>query len=148
KAPELIKQLLDIGAHTLMVPMIDTPEQAAALVAASRYAPAGFRGVAIGAVRADRWGGIADYADKAAESVCLIAQIESQTGIDNAEAIANTDGIDAIFVGPHDLSTNMGHLGEIGHPEVQAAIHHALQVTHDAGKPAGIIALGGIGSEH
>jgi len=148
KAPELIKQLLDIGARTLMVPMIETAEQASALVAATRYAPTGFRGVAIGSIRADRWGMVADYGATAADSLCLIAQIESQIGVDNAEAIVNTDGIDAIFVGPNDLSTNMGHLGDQDSVDVQTAINHVLSVAHDAGKPVGIIALDATSIRH
>src|SRR5699024_5369640 len=89
-----------------------------------------------------------DYATTAADSICLIAQVESKAGVDNAAGIANTDGIDAIFVGPNDLSTSMGHLGEIGHPDVQSAIKHVLKVTHAAGKPAGIIALDGAEIAH
>ncbi|MES1953417.1 HpcH/HpaI aldolase family protein [Salinisphaera hydrothermalis] len=138
--PSLIKQLLDIGSRTLMIPMVETGEQAAALVAAMRYAPHGFRGMGAGVIRADRWGSIGDYAHRAAESLCLITQVESTTGVDNVEAIANTDGVDAVFVGPADLSTNMGHLGNPGHDDVQAAIMHVLDATHAAGKAAGILA--------
>ncbi|HET7314755.1 HpcH/HpaI aldolase/citrate lyase family protein [Salinisphaera sp.] len=138
--PALIKQLLDIGAQTLMVPMVETGAQAEALVAAMRYAPAGIRGMGAGVIRADRWGSVADYATRAAESLCLITQVESKTGVDNARAIANTDGVDAVFVGPSDLSTNMGHVGDPGHADVQAAISRVLEVTKAAGKAAGILA--------
>ncbi|MGB7754961.1 MAG: HpcH/HpaI aldolase/citrate lyase family protein [Salinisphaera sp.] len=138
--PALIKQLLDIGTRTLMVPMVETGEQAAALVAAMRYAPAGIRGMGAGVIRADRWGSVADYATRADDSLCLITQVESKTGVDNVEAIANTDGVDAVFVGPADLSTNMGHVGNPGHADVQASISHVLDVTQAAGKAAGILA--------
>lgn len=138
--PALIKQLLDIGACTLMVPMVETAKQAEALVAAMRYAPAGFRGMGAGAIRADRWGSVSDYASHASESLCLIVQVESQGGVDNIEAIANTDGVDAVFVGPMDLSANMGHVGNPNHTDVQAVIAHVLAVTKAAGKGAGILA--------
>lgn len=138
--PALIKQLLDIGTRTLMVPMVETGAQAEALVAAMRYAPAGVRGMGAGVIRADRWGSVADYATRAADSLCLITQVESQAGVDNVEAIANTDGVDAVFVGPADLSTNMGHVGNPGHADVQAAIAHVLDMTRTAGKAAGILA--------
>lgn len=138
--PALIKQLLDIGTRTLMVPMVETGAQAADLVAATRYAPDGFRGMGAGVIRADRWGSIGDYAQRAAESLCLIAQVESPTGVDNVEAIAQTDGVDAVFVGPADLSTNMGHIGNPGHAEVQKAISRVLEATRAAGKAAGILA--------
>lgn len=138
--PVLIKQLLDIGARTLMVPMVDTPEQAAAIVAAMRYAPGGMRGMAAGAIRADRWGSIAGYADHAEESLCLVAQIESRAGVENAAAIAGTDGVDAVFVGPYDLSNNLGHRGDLNHADVQTAITQVLTAVHAAGKAAGILA--------
>ncbi|MGN8157202.1 aldolase/citrate lyase family protein [Salinisphaera sp. RV14] len=138
--PALIKQLLDIGTRTLMVPMVETGAQAAALVAAMRYAPGGFRGMGAGVIRADRWGSVPDYATRAAESLCLITQVESPAGVENVEAIANTEGVDAVFVGPADLSTNMGHLGNPGHDDVQGAIRRVLEATHAAGKAAGILA--------
>lgn len=138
--PALIKQLLDIGTRTLMIPMVETGAQAAELVAATRYAPAGIRGMGAGVIRADRWGTIADYAAHAGDTICLIAQIESSIGVQNVEAIANTEGVDAIFVGPADLSTNMGHLGNPGHADVQAAIKHVLDVAKAAGKAVGILA--------
>lgn len=138
--PALIKQLLDIGTRTLMAPMVETGAQAKSLVAAMRYAPEGFRGMGAGVIRADRWGSVADYATRASESLCLITQVESENGVDNVEAIAKTDGVDAVFVGPHDLSTNMGYVGNPGHADVQAAITQVLETTKAAGKPAGILA--------
>jgi 4-hydroxy-2-oxoheptanedioate aldolase len=138
--PALIKQLLDIGAQTLMIPMVDTAEQAAKLVAATRYPPHGFRGVGGGLTRATRWDSVEDYLARAHEELCLVVQVESRTGVDNAEAIAATDGVDAIFVGPVDLSTGVGHVGNPNHPDVQKMIRHTLEATHAAGKAAGILA--------
>lgn len=138
--PALIKQLLDIGAQTLMVPMVDTAEQAEALVRAMRFPPHGIRGVGGGLTRATRWDAIPDYIQTAHQQLTLIAQVESQRGIDNVEAIAAVDGVDAVFVGPADLSTGVGHVGNPGHEDVQAMIRHALKATHDAGKAAGILA--------
>lgn len=138
--PALIKQLLDIGTQTLMIPMVDTAEQAAQLVAATRYPPQGFRGVGGGLTRATRWGEVEDYMATAHEELCLIVQVESRSGVDNAEAIAATPGVDAVFVGPFDLSTDIGHIGNPNHPEVQAMIRHTLDATHAAGKAAGILA--------
>ncbi|WP_251976650.1 HpcH/HpaI aldolase family protein [Salinicola avicenniae] len=138
--PALIKQLLDIGAQTLMLPMVDNAEQAARLVAATRYPPHGFRGVGGGLTRATRWDGVEDYMARAHEALCLIVQVESRAGVDNVEAIAATPGVDAVFVGPADLSTSVGHVGNPNHPDVQAMIRRALDATHAAGKTAGILA--------
>lgn len=136
----LIKQLLDIGAQSLMVPMVDTAEQAEALVQATRYPPHGIRGVGGGLTRATRWDAIPDYIENAHRELCLIVQIESPRGIDNVEAIAAVEGVDAIFVGPADLSTGAGHIGNPGHPDVQAMIRRALDAAKAAGKAAGILA--------
>ncbi|WP_110687875.1 HpcH/HpaI aldolase family protein [Salinicola aestuarinus] len=138
--PALIKRLLDIGAQTLMIPMVDNAEQAARLVAATRYPPQGIRGVGGGLTRATRWDSVTDYMAHAHEALCLIPQIESRNGVENAEAIAATPGVDAVFVGPMDLSTDAGHVGNPSHPDVQAMIRRVLRATHGAGKRAGILA--------
>ncbi|MBR9924041.1 MAG: HpcH/HpaI aldolase/citrate lyase family protein [Gammaproteobacteria bacterium] len=136
----LIKQLLDIGVQTLMVPMVESGDQAAALVRATRYPPHGIRGVGGGLVRATRWDGVDDYLDKAHESLCLIVQVESPKGVEQAEAIATTDGVDAVFIGPADLSVGMGYPGNPGHPDVQKAIETVVKTVQAAGKPVGILA--------
>ncbi|WP_136069171.1 HpcH/HpaI aldolase family protein [Modicisalibacter radicis] len=138
--PALIKQLLDIGVQTLMVPMVDSAEQAEALVRATRFPPHGIRGVGGGLTRATRWDAVADYIETAHRELCLIVQVESPTGIDNVEAIAAVDGVDAVFVGPADLSTGAGHVGNPGHADVQAMIRRAFEATRAAGKAAGILA--------
>ncbi|MFB4204731.1 4-hydroxy-2-oxo-heptane-1,7-dioate aldolase [wastewater metagenome] len=138
--PALIKQLLDVGAQTLMVPMVDDAGQAEALVRAMRFPPQGIRGVGGGLTRATRWDAVPDYIRTAHRELCLIVQVESPRGIDNVEAIAAVDGVDAVFVGPADLSTGAGHVGNPGHPDVQAMIRRALDATRAAGKAAGILA--------
>ena len=120
----LIKQLLDIGAQTLLIPLVETAEQAAALVEAVHYPPKGVRGVGSNLARASRWGRVPDYLPTADDQVCLLLQVETRTGLDNMEAIAATDGVDGVFIGPADLAASLGHLGNPGHPEVQEAIEH------------------------
>jgi 4-hydroxy-2-oxoheptanedioate aldolase len=136
----LIKQLLDVGAQTLMIPMVETAEQAQALVRAMRYPPHGIRGVGGGLTRATRWDGVADYLNTAHEELCLIVQVESRLGVENVAAIAAVEGVDAVFIGPADLSIGLGHAGNPSHPEVQERIRHAVDATLAAGKVSGILA--------
>ncbi len=133
----LIKQVLDLGAQTVLVPMVDTAVQAAALVQAMRYPPQGIRGMA--GARASRWGTYADYAKQANGQVCLLVQAESRSALQNLDAIAATEGVDGVFIGPADLSASMGHVGNPGHPEVAAAIDDAIVRIVKAGKAAGIL---------
>ena len=132
-----IKQTLDLGAQTLLVPMVDTAEQAATLVQSMRYPPQGVRGM--GGARASRWGHNARYAHEANDQVCLLVQAETTTALANLDAIAATDGVDGVFIGPADLSASMGHVGNPGHPEVQAAIADAIARILRAGKAPGIL---------
>lgn len=138
--PALIKQLLDIGVQTLMVPMVETAEQARAIVRAMRYPPAGIRGVGGGLTRATRWDGVDNYLACAHEQLYLIVQVESRLGVANAAEIAAVEGVDAVFVGPADLSIGLGHPGNPLHPQVQAQIRHAIDATLHAGKASGILA--------
>ncbi len=135
----LIKQLLDIGAQTLLVPMVDSAEQAAALVAATRYPPAGMRGVGAGVARASRWGARRDYLHVADDEVCLLVQAESMRALAALEAICAVDGVDGVFIGPADLAASMGHRGNPGHPEVQDAIAQAIRTVVASGKAAGTL---------
>ncbi|MCC4289099.1 HpcH/HpaI aldolase family protein [Vreelandella aquamarina] len=137
---DLIKQLLDIGVQTLMVPMVETAEQARELVRAMRYPPLGVRGVGGGLARATRWDSIPDYLEKAHEELCLIVQVESRKGVENAAEIAAVEGVDAVFIGPADLSIGLGHPGNPGHPEVQESIQSVIAATNSAGKACGILA--------
>jgi 4-hydroxy-2-oxoheptanedioate aldolase len=135
----LIKQLLDIGVQNLLVPMVDTAEQAAAMVAATRYPPQGVRGVGAAVARASRWAARADYLDQANDEVCLLVQVETVTALANLAAICAVDGVDGVFIGPADLAASMGHRGNPGHPDVQAAIEQALATINASGKAAGTL---------
>ena len=137
--PNLIKQLLDIGAQTLLIPMVDTPEQAAALAAATRYPPQGTRGVGAAVARASRWGARRDYLHVASEEVCLIVQAESKTALANLEKICAVDGIHGVFIGPADLAASLGHRGNAAHPQVQEAIEQAIRTIVASGKAAGTL---------
>ena len=135
----LIKRYLDIGAQSLLIPYVQNADEAAEAVAAIRYPTRGVRGVA-GVTRASRFGRVADYAKRAEEELCLLVQIETREGLDNLDAIAKTDGIDGVFIGPADLAAALGHLGNQQHPEVQSAIQDAIKRIRGLGKPAGILA--------
>lgn len=135
----LIKQLLDIGANNLLIPMIDTPEQAQAMVRATRYPPDGIRGVGAAVARASRWGLDGHYLDTANDQVCLMVQAETRTAIDNLAAICAVDGVDGVFIGPADLAASLGHRGKPGHPDVQAVIDQAIRTIVQSGKAAGIL---------
>lgn len=137
----LIKQLLDIGAQTLLVPMVDTTEQAKQIVAAAKYPPMGVRGLGTSMARAANWNRTTDYLDKANDEVCVVVQIETLAGLSNIQEIVKVDGVDAVFIGPSDLSAAMGFVGNPGHPEVIAAIEKAFKVIHAAGKQAGVLAV-------
>ena len=135
----LIKQVLDIGAQTLLVPMVESAAQARELVRAMRYPPQGIRGVGSALARASRWNSIDSYLDQADAQMCLLVQIESLQGLANLDAIAAVEGVDGVFIGPADLSASMGHRGNPGHPDVQAAIEDAIARIRQAGKAAGIL---------
>lgn len=139
----VLKQMLDIGVQTLMVPMVETAEDAAEMARAVRYPPEGVRGLAAGMIRASGYNAIPDYATTANDEICLIVQVESAVAIENIDAIANTDGVDVVFVGPADLSADMGYTGNQEAPEVVAAIKHAVTRITAAGKAAGIITYDG-----
>jgi 4-hydroxy-2-oxoheptanedioate aldolase len=135
----LIKRHLDIGAQTLLVPYVSTAAEAAKAVGAARYPTRGVRGVA-GVTRAARFGRVKDYARRAEEELCMLVQVETREGLDNLEAIARTDGVDGVFIGPADLAAALGHLGDAQHAEVQSAIKDAIARIRACGKPAGILA--------
>ncbi len=135
----LIKQLLDIGIQTLMIPMVESADYARQLVAAMRYPPAGIRGVGTGLARAAAWNGRTNYLQHANGEMCLIVQVESLPGIEAIDAIGAVEGVDGIFIGPSDLAASMGHLGKPGHPAVQETIEAAIKRIHQTGKAAGIL---------
>ena len=135
----LIKRLLDVGAQNLLVPYVQTVEEAHAAVAAVRYPPQGRRGVAV-LHRANRFGRVKNYFDRANEEMGLLLQLETRAALQNLEAIAAVEGVDGLFIGPSDLAAALGHLGDNGHPNVRAAIEDAVQRIRKAGKAAGILA--------
>jgi 4-hydroxy-2-oxoheptanedioate aldolase len=136
----LVKQYLDVGAQTLLIPMVDTPEQAALMVQATRYAPEGIRGMGAALARASRWNQVDDYLNQANGQMCLLVQAETVLAVKNLKAIAETEGVDGVFFGPADLSASMGYRGQPGHPEVQKVILDGIATVRAAGKAAGILA--------
>ncbi len=135
----LIKQVLDIGAQTVLVPMVETAAQAEEMVRACRYPPDGARGVGASAARASRFGSIPDYIATADDQVCLLVQVENRAGMANLEEICAVDGVEGVFIGPADLSTDMGYQGNASAPEVFDAICKAMATIKAAGKAPGIL---------
>ncbi|XBS71434.1 4-hydroxy-2-oxoheptanedioate aldolase [Acerihabitans sp. KWT182] len=138
-APWLIKQLLDIGAQTLLIPMVETARQARELVRATRYPPEGIRGVGAALARASAFNRLPDYLQTANQHICLLLQIESRAGLENLDAIAAVEGVDGVFIGPADLAADMGYLGQPGAAQVQEAVEDALRRIVSHGKAAGIL---------
>lgn len=136
----LIKQYLDIGVQTLLVPMVHSAAQAEQIVAATRYAPRGARGLGSALARASRWNSVDGYVQHADEEICVLVQVESVEGLANLRAIAGVDGVDGVFFGPADLSASMGHLGEPDHADVLAAIDGGIAAVLKVGKAPGILA--------
>jgi len=136
----LIKQYLDIGAQTLLIPMVDTAEQAAQLAQAMRYPPEGIRGMGSALARASRWQAHPNYIHEANAQACLLVQAETVEAMKNLDAIAATPGVDGVFIGPADLSASMGLPGQPNHPDVQAAIADGVARILKAGKAPGILA--------
>lgn len=135
----LIKQVLDIGTQTILVPMVESAEQAQKMVEATRYPPFGVRGVGSALSRSSRWNQIPDYLHQANAQMCVLLQVESKKGLDNLEAIASVDGVDGVFFGPADLAASLGHLGNPGHPDVQSAILDGIRAIRALGKAPGIL---------
>ena len=136
----LIKRFLDIGAQTLLVPYVQSAAEARAAVAATRFPPRGVRGVS-GSNRATRFGRVTGYATRADEELCLLVQVETAEAVAEIEAIAAVEGVDGIFVGPNDLAASLGHPGDLGHPEVVAAVEGAITRVVRTGKPAGTLTI-------
>lgn len=137
----LVKQVLDLGAQNLLVPMISSVDEAAAVVEAMHYPPRGRRGVGSALARSGRWNRVEGYLEHAAEAVSLTVQIETVAGVEAATGIAAVDGVDAVFVGPADLAASMGHLGRQTHPEVTAAVRRTIADVRAAGRAVGVNAF-------
>jgi 4-hydroxy-2-oxoheptanedioate aldolase len=136
---ELIKQYLDIGAQTLIIPMVETVEQARQMVAATRYPTRGVRGVGSALARSSRWNQIDDYLRRSDDEMCVLVQVESASALSRLEAIAAVDGVDGVFFGPADLAASMGLLGKPSDPAVRAAILQGIATVRKAGKAAGTL---------
>lgn len=137
--PVLIKQYLDIGVRTLLVPMIESGEAAQSMVRATRYPPQGIRGVGSAIGRASRWNRTQEYLQRASEEICLLLQVESIAGFDKLHAITATDGVDGVFIGPSDLAAALGHLGDPAHLEVQQVIERGIATIRASGRAPGIL---------
>lgn len=137
--PVVLRQIIDAGARSILVPMVNTPEQAASIVKACRFPPQGERG--IGSSRAARWGRYSDYYQRANTELCIMVQIETVLAMDNLEAITNVEGIDGVFVGAADLAASMGYIGRTTDPVVQAAVTDCVRRITASGKPAGSLIM-------
>ncbi|TCP97728.1 5-dehydro-4-deoxy-D-glucarate aldolase [Cricetibacter osteomyelitidis] len=137
--PMIIKRLLDIGFYNILVPFVETEQEALRAVASTRYPPAGIRGVSV-SHRNNGYATIPDYFNVINDNIGVIVQVESQLGVDNLDKIAAVEGVDCIFVGPGDLSASLGYLGQPNHPEVQKVIQHIFATAKKHGKSCGILA--------
>lgn len=137
----LLKQYLDVGAQSVLVPMVESAAQAARIVAATRYPPGGIRGVGSALARASRWNLIGNYLRDSSGELCVLVQVESMPGLEALPAIAATEGIDGVFFGPADLAASMGLLGQPTDARVQDAIRQGIRTVRDAGKAAGVLAV-------
>jgi 4-hydroxy-2-oxoheptanedioate aldolase len=135
----MIKQHLDIGAQTLLFPMIESAEQAREVVRSCSYAPAGARGIGAAFARASRYGRVPDYVHRAADEICILLQVETKKGIAALEAILEVEGVDGVFVGPSDLAADMGLPGKAGSDEVQQVVVDALKKIGASDKASGIL---------
>lgn len=136
-----IKQVLDLGAQNILVPMVSSAAEARAAVEAVRYPSRGRRGVGSALARSARWNRVDDYLQNADAHVSLFVQIETTTGVDAAAEIAAVDGVDGVFVGPSDLAASMGLLGQQTHPDVEAAVVRTFEAVRGAGTPVGVNAF-------
>jgi len=134
----LIKRFLDVGVQTFLIPYVQNADEAKKAVAATRYPPRGIRGFAT-ATRASRFGRIKDYHTRAEEEICVLVQVETRTALDNLEAIAACDGVDGVFIGPGDLSADLGYVGQPNHPEVQSIIETTIKRIRACGLAPGIL---------
>ena len=134
----MLKRVLDVGAQSVLVPMINTADEARAAVAAMRYPPHGVRGVG-GTTRATRWGRVKGYPQQVERELCILLQVETPQALDNIEAIAAVQGVDGIFIGPSDLHASFGFVGDKHHPEVWPKIEDAIRRIRAAGKAPGFL---------
>jgi len=137
----VIKQVLDAGAQTVLVPIIESAEQAREVVRACQYPPHGTRGVGASATRASRFGSVTEYIPTADQEICVLLQVENRAGIDALDEILAVEGVDGVFIGPADLSTDMGFQGDSAHPEVRKVIANSMAKIAASGKAPGILGV-------
>lgn len=141
-----LKRILDAGAQSIMVPMVESAEEAAAVVAACRYPPAGRRGYAAPAMRCSRYGFITDYLSRANDELLLITQIESANAAATADQIGSVDGVDMVFIGINDMGGSIGRLEQLSHPDVRALAEQAEAGIRRSGKLMGTVPSSGAGT--
>jgi 2-keto-3-deoxy-L-rhamnonate aldolase RhmA len=137
--PVTVKRVLDAGAASVLFPFVQTPDEARRAVAATRYPPRGVRGMAAMS-RASKFGTVHNYLQNANDNISVIVQLETRAAVDAVDAIADVDGVDAVFIGPADLSASMGHVGQLTHPAVMEVMAKAAARCRDLGKPIGTLA--------
>ncbi|SLN62100.1 2-keto-3-deoxy-L-rhamnonate aldolase [Roseovarius albus] len=137
----LIKQTLDAGAQTLLIPMVESADQARELVRAVRYPPHGIRGVGYALARASQFAAIPDYFATADKEICLLVQVESKAGLDALDDILAVEGVDGVFIGPADLSVDLGYAPSADAPEIRAIVLDAIDRIAATDKAAGILTL-------
>lgn len=137
--PVLLKMYLDIGAQSFLIPMIQNKEQAIAAIRATRYPPEGIRGVGSALARASRWNNVEGYLHKANEEICVLVQVETKEAVDNLDEILSVEGVDGVFIGPADLSADMGYMGNPNHEQVVKTIEECVKKIKNAGKAPGIL---------
>ncbi|WP_269902094.1 4-hydroxy-2-oxoheptanedioate aldolase [Paenalcaligenes faecalis] len=137
--PVEFKKLLDIGAQTILIPMIQSAAEARAAVQAVRYPPEGTRGVGAAIARASHWGEINGYLTQANKEICVLCQVETAEALTQLDDILAVEGVDGVFIGPADLAASMGHIGQSNHPEVKAVIDEAIVRIRKSSKAPGIL---------
>lgn len=137
--PTIIKQLTDMGAQNILIPMIESVQQAETVAKAMRYPPHGSRGVGMALARAAQWDRVNNYHEKADAQMCCIGQVESVKGVAVLDDLLQVEGLDVVFIGPADLAATMGYLGQAGHPEVVALVVDCIRRIRKAGKAAGFL---------
>jgi 2-dehydro-3-deoxyglucarate aldolase len=135
----ILKRLLDAGFYNFLIPFVQSADEARRAVAATRYPPAGVRGVSV-SQRSNRYGTVKDYMTVINDNITVLVQIENRAGIESIDAIAAVPGVDGLFIGPSDLAAGFGHLGDADHGEVQAAMRRVFDAAEAHGKPVGILA--------
>lgn len=143
-----LKQLLDAGVQSFVIPMVENAEQAKTLVHAVQYPPKGIRGVGTALARAAQWNRVNNYFHEANDQICLIVQVENVEGIKNLEEILAVEGVDGVFIGPADLAASMGYIGKPDTPAVKETVEKALSKIKVAGKISGVMAIAKPLAEH